>query len=460
MTVDTKDEPSSNLLHSEAALLSVAGQAVDHARVIGAAAAAATASESAGTSIKVRNGSPSSSIREGGHSLSITVFDNGRSGHASSEAIDPASIKRAVEQAHAIALQVQPDPDAGLADPVWLATTGAEVQLFAPSGDTPGGLTNIARDLEAQALARASARGVQIRVDEAHAASADMRWACVNSNGFARASSASIQSRSCVAIAERDGEMVRNWWHSSDRRREHLAPLTIIAGEAVDRAAAGLGARSLPTQLAPVLLDARIAASLVQDLVSGLMGQAQHQKSTYLADSLGSTRLSEHLDLVEDPFEPFGLASSAWDRQGVRGSRRHIVEAGVIAGYFLDVRSARKLGLAPTGNANGPSNLLFSSRKVHETNDNAAMLRKMDRGFWVTEFLGGGVDPATGNYSKAASGFWVEKGQVLHPVRDVTIAGELPAMLRNIVGVGRDLYRQGAIRTGSILLETMRIAGR
>lgn len=452
--------PNGYLLHSQDALLAVAEEAVTHARRIGAGATIATANEFAGTAIKVREGTPISSIRDGGHSLSITVFENGRTGNTSTEALDSDSVRRAVEQARAIALQVEADPDAGLADPAWLAPDGEDVPLFSPSGRTAGALADSALELEQLAVDHAATRGNCTRVDEASATSADMRWACVQSNGFARAASASMQSRACITIATRDDEMVRGWWHSPDRREECLAPPSLIASEAVDRAVDRLGACALPTQSAPVLFDARIAVSLVGEIVSGLTGHAQRQKSTFLAGALGSRRLADHLDIEEDPFEPFGLASKAWDDEGVVGTRRSVVSAGIISGYFLDVRSARKLAMAPTGNADGPANLTFSSRAVAADEDRAAMFRKMDRGFWVTEFIGGGVNPATGGYSKAAEGFWIENGEIAYPVRDVTIAGLLPDMLTGIVGVGQDRYRQGAITTGSILIDTMRIAGR
>ena len=445
---------------SETSLLELAAEAVAHAHRIGARAVSVTASEHAGAAIRVRSGAPIASTREAGHALAVTIFDDGRTGHATTEAIDPEAMCRAVEHARAIAAHVEGDAAAGLAEPDWLAHESVQIPLYAPSGKGAGALTDIALEAESLALDHARASGVPVRIDEASATSADMRWACVQSNGFARAASASMQSRACVAIAGDADEMVRNWWHSAERREQDLEAAATIGAQAVDRAAAGLGARSLPTQSAPVLLDARVAASLVQDVVAGLAGQAQYQKSSFLAGSLGSQQLADHVDLGENPFEPFGLASASWDAEGVSGSRRPIVEAGVIAGYFLGVRSARKLGMRSTGNAGGPLNLTLSSRRAEAGDDLAAMLRKLDRGLWITQFSGGGVNPATGSFSRAAKGFWVENGRIVHPVRDVTVAGELPAMLRGIVAVGADHHRQGAIRTGSVLIETMRIAGR
>ena len=454
------ESPSGYLMHSEVDLLGVAEKAVKHAKSLGAAAASALANENAGTTMKVRGGSVSSAIRDGGQSLSITVYDDGRVGRASSEALDDASLQRAVEHAYAIARQVEPDPDAGVADQEWLARDIVDVPMFAPSDRAPSELTRTALAIEAAALERQGAGDAKLRVDEAASSSSDMRWARAISTGFAGAGSASLQAQACVVIAERDGEMARDWWHVTARQECGLPALETVAHEAADRSLAKLGGRSLSPQSAPVLLDPRVAASLVQDVVGGLMGQAQQQRSTFLVDALGTKRLADHLDLTEDPFEPYGMASSSWDSEGVAGKQRHIVRGGVIDGYFLNVRTARKLGMTPTGNADGPSNLAFTSRLTDPDDDTRALLRKMGRGLGITAFRGGGVNAATGSYSKAVEGFWVEDGEPVHPVRDVTVAGELPTMLTNITAVGAECHRQGAIRTGSILIDNMRIAGR
>ncbi|WP_293985189.1 metallopeptidase TldD-related protein [Sphingobium sp.] len=448
------------LLHSEDALLKVAEQAVARAVALGASGASALANESSGITITVSDGAPSSSVRDGGQSLTITVFDNGRSGQASTEAIDEASVDRAVRHACTIASKVEPDADSGLADARWLARTGPDVAAFAPSDRSADELITLALEIEAAALNRQVAPGIRVRVSEATASSHDLRWARATSAGFARAASASIQSRACVAIADRDGAMVRDWWQASERREDSLPDSETIAREAVDRTVAKLGGRSVPTQTTPVLLDARMAASLVFDLVGGLTGAAQQQRSTFMVGALGTRRLAAHIDLLEDPFEPFGMSSFAWDSEGIAGSRRHIVRSGTIEGYFLDVRTARKLGMQPSGSADGPGNLTLTSSLTDPGDDLPAMLRKLDRGLWITQFLGGGVNPATGAYSKAVEGFWIENGEVVHPVQDMTVAGDLPAMFEGIVAVGADQLRQGSVRTGSILIDNMRIAGR
>jgi PmbA protein len=191
-----------------------------------------------------------------------------------------------------------------------------------------------------------------------------------------------------------------------------------------------------------------------------LSGPSQFQRKTFLPDAMGQVIAASHLSVTEDPFEPFGLASTAFDDEGVAGEHRDIVRDGVVAGLFLDTRMARKLGRASTGNAGGMRNLTLGSSLTAPGDDLDVMLRKLGTGLWLTRFMGGGVDPATGGYSRAAVGFWVEHGQVVRPVQGFTVAGNLRDMFKAISAVGADVYRDGLVRAGSILLPDMQIAGR
>jgi PmbA protein len=448
------------LLRSESDLTDAACFAVSYARQQSVDGVSARLSEQAGITIKIREGLPFCSVRDGGLLLSIATYDGGRTGHAMTQAIDPESIKRAVDQAISIARQVESDPDAGLPEREWLARDDQELPLYAPSGKSASALSAIALEIESTAMDRAQSLNAAIRVDEAVAASSDMRQVLVTSGGFVRVSSSSIQSRSCRAIAQINEAMTADWSSTVARREGDLRESRSIADEAVQRAFRNLGGHSLSTQTAPVLIDSRIAGTLVLNIVGGLSGNAQQQRSTFLVDSLGSKRVAEHVDLLESPLEPYGLASFAWDSEGVAPARRHLVQDGVIRGYLLNSRNARKLAARPTGNADGPANLILTSKPCAGDESIEALLKKMDRGLWVTAFLGGQVNSATGSYSSAVEGFWIERGQVVHPVRDVTIAGDLPTMLLGIVAVGGDRLCQSRIRTGSILIESMRIAGR
>lgn len=448
------------LLRDGRELLDAAASVIDHARSLGVDQASALANESAGITIGARDGDIVSSIRDGHQSLSVTVFDARRVGHAMVAQLTPDAIRTAVERATAIARQVQPDPEAGLPDPAWLAIEGPDVEMFASASIGASELIDAALTLDAAARGAAAPAGVRLRVHSAGASAHEMQWARVTTDGFARAARASEYSLGAAMIAEGPDGMAMQSRGDIDRRQPHLPLPADIGARAAAEAIAALGARSLTTRTAPVLLDARVAGSLLGELAAALNGMAQHQGTTFLRDAVGTCALAPHLDLVEDSFEPYGLASAAWDSDGIAGPRRHVVRGGRVEGYFLDAYWARKLGLPPTGNADGVNNLTLSSYDTRDDDDLAAMLRKLGDGLYVTGFIGGGVDPATGSWSKAATGFLVRDGAIAYPVQDITVAGDLPTMLAGIQAVGADIHRSRAFRSGSILLPPLRIAGR
>ena len=446
------------LLQSESDLAQAVAYAIERSAAVGAHEAIAMVSEQGGLTVTVAGGQVQTAVREGNQSLRISIYADGCTGVASTESFSRSAIDRVVEQAAAMARQLEPDPDAGLADRDTLAWATPGVQLFAPSSQTPGDLTEAAMAIEAAALARA--KGGTVRVSEAGAASQDLRFALATSQGFCRTGSGSIQHRWCQTIAQRGEGMHLGHWSSADRRLNGLLPDAEVGRIAAEKALRMLGAEGLTTRRVPVLVDAPVASSLVRDLCAQLSGTAQFQRLTFLPDAMGRPLAAAHLTLEEDPFEPFGLASAAFDSEGVAGRRRAIVHGGVVKGLFLDTRMARKLGHASTGNAGGMRNLTLGSSTTRPGDDLAAMLRKLGTGLWLTRFMGGGSNPATGVYSRAAAGFWVENGLVVRPVQGFTVAGNLQDMLQAIVTVGADVHREGAIRTGSILLPDLQIAGR
>ena len=448
-------DPAGYLLHTEDELSQIAQQAVDLAARLGVGDVMASAFETAGVSMKVRGGAPENAIRDSARALSIKVFSGGRTGSASTSAFTPDAVRVTVEQAIAISREVEPDADTAWADPEWLQREIVNLDLYAPSYLTPSELGRSGCEIEAGAAEAAGRQGCDVRVLQAGASSHEARSALAIGKDFARTSTASHHSRWCVAIAERGGAMARNAWSTTDRRIDRLEPGHAVGETAVGRAARKLGARSIETRSCPVVLDATVAWSLVQEIAGALMGGAQYRKASFLAEGRGLQALADHLDLIEDPLEPFGLASGAYDNEGVGGGRRHIIRAGVVEDLFLSCLSARKLGLKSTGNADGVRNLVLTSRHALED-----LLRELGKGLWVTELIGGAVNPVTGAYSKAAAGFWIDQGQIAFPVQDITIAGHLPTLLKQIVALGGDVHRHGAIRTGSILIESMQIAGR
>lgn len=449
---------SGYLLSREADLADIAARAVDMAQRLGVSGALASVRENSGLTLTATGGDMETATRDGAQGLSVTLFKDGRTGRASTQAMDDASLRITVEKALAIATQVEPDDEAGLAEHDALAWTTPDVPLFAPSDAEAGQLMDQALASEAGALSGSPASPV--RVLQAGASSYDTRWALATSHGFCRAASASMQQRWCMVIAERDGVMKRSFWSSMGRRSSELMAPAEIGMRAAERASAALGARDLPTQTAAVLIDAHVAGSLMADFCHAVSGMPQYHRMTCLPDALGKLAFADHVDLTEDPFAAYGLASAAFDSEGVAARPRHVVEAGVVSGLFLSSTSARKLKMLPTGHADGPTNLNLTSRKTECGDDTTAMLRKLDRGLWLTEFLGGNVNPVTGAYSKAASGFWIEGGQIVAPVHNFTVSGNLLDILRGIVAIGTDVYPQGPFSTGSLLVESLQIAGR
>lgn len=457
-TLPTTSDDNGFLLQSETALSDASLLAIEYAATLGATDATAITREAGGLTMKVRGGEVETALRDGSSSMTVTVYDGLRSGRSTTQALDRSAVQRAVEKALAIAREMEPEEYTGLADTDLLAISAPDVPLFAHSGFSADDLHAAATETEQAAIEQSDMSAV--RVQEAAAASHDMRWALATSGGFCRASTASMQSRWCVTIAEQAGQMVRDSWLTSERRADMMESPYDVGRKAAERSLSRLGARGLSTCRTPVLFDATIAPSLVAECCSALTGTAQYQKNTIFPDALGKAALAPHINLTEDPLEPFGMGSGAWDSEGVACKPRSIIENGTISGLFLGSFSARKLGMRSTGSADGFRNLCLTSAESMAQDDHAAMLRRLGTGLLVTEFMGGNVNPVTGDYSKAATGFWVENGEITSPVDNFTIAGNLAVILKTIAAVGADVYRSGAIRTGSILVPDLQIAGR
>ena len=249
--------------------------------------------------------------------------------------------------------------------------------------------------------------------------------------------------------------MQRDYWYSVSRNAKKMESAQDTGKKAAERTIKRLGARSLTTRQCPVLYSAEMAAGLIGSLVSAVSGGSLYRKSSFLLDALGTQILPGYIHIHEQPHLKMALGSAAYDSEGVKTANRDIVSNGVLQSYILSSYSARKLAMKSTGNAGGVHNLTVDSGD----NDFAAMLKQLDTGLLVTELMGQGVNKVTGDYSRGASGFWVERGQILYPVEEITIAGNLKDMYKNIVSVGNDVDYRGNIRTGSILIEQMSIAG-
>ena len=280
-----------------------------------------------------------------------------------------------------------------------------------------------------------------------------------HTHGFRGGYATSRHSLSVSPIAGKGDDMQRDAWYSSMRSSEELASPQAVGRYAAERALSRLKARKIATVECPVLFESPLAAGLLGAFVQAVSGGALYRKSSFLLDSMGKQVFPKHIDIFEDPFVLRGKGSSPFDDEGVRVKARQVVEAGRVQGYFLSSYSARKLGMQTTGNSGGSHNLTFASRLTRASDNLDAMLQKLGTGLFVTELMGQGVNYVTGDYSRGASGFWVEKGRIAYPVHEITIAGSMKTMLKGIEAVGADTYNYGAKTVGSVLINRMKVAG-
>jgi PmbA protein len=434
------------------------------ARQLGASDAGAEVSEGAGLSVSVRKGELENVERNRDKSLGVTVYLGQRRGNASTSDFSREAIEQTVRAAYDIARFTAQDPAAGLpeADDLAPADEAArDLDLFHPWNVDADAAAALARRCEDAAFATDR----RITNSEGGATSAQQShfWAG-NSRGFRGGYASSRHSISVAPIASvqrRRGEpdMQRDAWYSSMRDAMELASPEAVGRYAAERALSRLNARKIPTCEVPVLFESSLAAGMLGAYVQATSGGALYRRATFLLDSLGQQVLADHLDIDEDPHQAKGKASAPFDDEGVRTRRRRVVDAGVVQGYFLSSYSARKLNLKTTGHAGGSQNLRMSSRLTQPGDHLDQMLRKLDRGLFVTELMGQGVNYVTGDYSRGAAGYWVQGGRIVHPVHEVTIAGNLRDMFKGITALGTDVYTMGGKTVGSMLIERMKVAG-
>jgi PmbA protein len=438
---------------SQPAMVEVAQRALDIAKGRGATGAEVEVSAAVGQSVTVRRGEVETVEYNRDKGLEITVYIGQRRGNASTSDLSVEALERTVEAACAIARHTAEDDAAGLPDPARLYRGPLrDLDLNHPWGLSVEDAIAIARTAEATAL------GVDRRITNTEGAtvgSYDNDFVLANSLGFCAGFPTSKCSISVSVVAEDAGGMQRDYWYTSERDPARLENPEVVGREAGRRAVARLGGRRLRTLEAPVLFDANISGGLLSHFVSAASGASLYRRSSFLLDRLGTRIFAPGIHLREDPHQRGEMASSAFDAEGVTTEPRVVVEDGVLKGWFLSTYSGRKLGLASTGNAGGNHNLILAPGEL----DLPGLLRRMEKGFLVTELMGQGVNPVTGDYSRGASGFWVEGGEIQYPVEEVTIAGNLLDMYAGIQAVGRDVLVRGSKQCGSILLDRMTIAG-
>jgi PmbA protein len=390
--------------------------------------------------------------RHANRGIGITVFCAGSKGSASTTEFSDAAIEAAVRKAISIASYTEADEHAGLADAALMGSADVELDLYHPWAIEVDAARELA--LEAEDAARSS--DARIANSEGATVSTDCGYrAYANSHGFVGGQASSSHALSCSVIASSDDQLERDYWVTTARTSSALESAQAVGLRAAGRATARLGSRQIKTARVPVVYPAELARGLLGHCIAGIRGTSLYRRASFLLDSIGKQIFPEWVTIEELPHLPRAFGSATFDGDGVQTQARTLVDAGRLTGYVLSAYSARRLGMHTTGNAGGVHNLV-----VHPTGgDLAEIIGGLDRAFVVGELLGQGVNIVTGDYSRGAAGFWVENGEIVHPVNEVTIAGNLGEIFSAIELIGSDVDTRGVIRTGSILVGEMTVAG-
>jgi PmbA protein len=422
------------------------------AKSAGASSAETEVSFGTGQSVSVRMGETENIEYNRDKGVSVTVYFGHKKGQASSSDLSSSALKDTVEAACNIAKYTAEDAFCGLAEATLMATKFPDLSLHHPWNISVEDALEIAKTCEAAAL-----EVDKKRITNSEGASvynSEGVFAYANSHGFVGGYPSTRHSISCSVIAEAGDAMQRDYWYTNARDAADMESAASVGKLAGERTVKRLGARPIKTGQYPVLFEAPLASGLISSLLSAISGGNLYRKSSFLLDSLGSSIAAPLLNIEELPHLPKGIASSAFDSEGVATHARKLVENGVLQGYLLSSYSSRKLGMQTTGNAGGAHNIVVS----HTNHQFADLLAQMGTGLLVTEMLGHGLNMVTGDYSRGAAGFWVENGMIAHPVEEITIAGNMKDMLKQIVAIGDDAIKQNAKQVGSILIEQMTVA--
>ena len=443
-------------IHTQDQLKQLARDVLAFAKEMGGTDAAVEISEGSGLSVSVRRGKIETLEQNKDKGMGVTVYIGQKRGNASTSDFSPAALRATVDAAYNIARFTAEDDCAGLADADMLEMAPRDLRLCYPWQVSTEEAVILAQRAEAAAFdvdpRITNSEGASVHAQQSH-------FVAANSRGFIGGYPFSRHTLSVAPIAGKGAKMQRDDWYTSVRDPKKLAEPEKVGRYAAERALARLNARKLDTRTCPVLYEAPLASGLLGSFVQATSGGALYRKSTFLLDSLGTQVFPSHIQVLEDPHIPGEVGSAPFDEEGVRTVRRDVVKDGVVQGYFLSSYSARKLGMKTTGNAGGSHNLTMRSNNTKRADDFAGMIRKMGRGLLVTELMGQGTNYVTGDYSRGASGFWVENGIIQYPVEEITIAGNMKDMFTQIVAIGNDVLARGNKQTGSILIENMVVAG-
>ncbi len=433
-------------------LYTIVAELLDEAKKQGATDAEAGLTNGSGLSVTARLGDVETIEHHREQGLGVTVYFGNKKGSASSNDFNPESVKATVQAACRIAKYASDDPCAGLPEQHELAEQIPDLDLCHPWE------INVDQAVDLSIACENAARQFDAEISNSEGASVDSYLGLRilgNTRGFLNSYTTSRHSLSCSVLAERGDSMQRDYWYSVSRDAKQLESADQVGEKAARRAIRRLEAKSLSSRNCPVLYSPEMASGLIGSFIGAISGGNLYRKSSFLLDAIESQVFPEFVRIYEQPLLINGLGSAPYDAEGVATVERDLITDGVLQSYVLSCYSARKLGLKTTGNAGGVRNLSI----VPGNQNFNQLLQQMDTGLLITELMGQGVNMVTGDYSRGAAGFWVENGEIQYPVEEITIAGNLQAMFKNLVAVGNDVDYRGNIRSGSLLIEQMSVAG-
>jgi len=422
------------------------------AKQLGVDQAEVALGKSSGISVNTRLGEVENIEFNHDGAMGISVYVNNCKGSASTADLSLEAIQSSVKAAVDIAKFTSKDPFAGLLDPECLEKNPLDLDLYYPSELSTEDLLAIAKECEDIAL---SSDERIVNSDGAGFSSHSSIRVYGNSNGFLHSYASSRHSLSCMLIAQQNEEMQRDYSYTSGRDSKDLFTAKWVAEDAVKRTVSRLGATKINTQESPIIFAPEVASGLFGHLVSAISGMSIYKKSSFLLDSLGTQIFPEWMKVTELPHIIKGIASAPYDQEGGRTLDSNIIESGVLQTYLLPGYAARKLNMKSTGHSGGIHNWHVQTGNL----DLAGLFKEMGSGLFVTELMGQGVNMVTGDYSRGAAGFWIENGVIAYPVHEVTIAGNLKEMFKGIEAIANDIDPRSSLKTGSILINKMKIAG-
>ncbi len=441
-------------------LLDLAQDTVARASKLGATGADATVVERRDSSISIRQGVVEELEQAEAREVGLRVFAGQSSALIAGSVLTPDARQRLAERALSMAKLAPPDPFSGLAAPEQLAKTEMDLDLVSKTFPSAADLKRMSEEAEETALA---VKGVS-KSSGAGASSSMSDVALASSNGFAKSYRRTGFGLSVGMIAGEGTNMVRDYDGTSANHFEDLETPQKIGLLAAERTVKRLNPQKLQSQAVPVIFDRRVASSLLGHLASAINGAAIARGVSFLKERLGQQIFKSDITVVDDPHRLRGFASKSFDAEGLPTRRRNFIDKGVLTSWVLDLRSARQLNLEPTGNgarglASQPSPQTSNMHMEQGAQSPEDMIKALSKGLLITEFIGNAINAATGDYSRGASGFWIENGEIQYPVSEITVAGNLLEMFMHLTPAN-DLLFRSSTNAPSCLVEGMTIAGR